>query len=60
MFRRLAERPGVPQLHVRVLRHSFDITYLVSRGDSLTLQRILGYETLEMPPGTWTTLHLRC
>ena len=48
MFRRLADRADVPRLHVHLLRHTFATTYLISGGDSLTLQRILGHETLEM------------
>jgi len=48
VFRRLADKADVPRLHVHLLRHTFATTYLVSGGDSLTLQRILGHETLEM------------
>lgn len=48
MFKRLAKSANVPRLHIHLLRHTFATNYLISGGDSLTLQRILGHETLEM------------
>lgn len=48
LFRRLAKRANVPRLHVHLFRHTFATNYLIGGGDSLTLQRILGHETLEM------------
>jgi len=48
IFRRLAMKAGIPRLHIHLLRHTFATNYLIGDGDSLTLQRILGHETLEM------------
>jgi integrase/recombinase XerC/integrase/recombinase XerD len=48
LFRRIAAKANIPRLHVHLLRHTFATNYLVGGGDSLTLQRILGHETLEM------------
>ncbi len=48
MFSRIAQKADVPRLHVHLLRHTFATSYLISGGDSLTLQRIFGHESLEM------------
>lgn len=45
----IAKKANSPRLHIHQLRrHTFAINYLIGGGDSLTLQRILGHETLEM------------
>ncbi|MFO8101380.1 MAG: tyrosine-type recombinase/integrase [Dehalococcoidia bacterium] len=41
-------KEGIPRLHIHLLRHIFATTYLAGGGDSLTLQRIRGHESLEM------------
>jgi integrase/recombinase XerC/integrase/recombinase XerD len=48
LFRRIALKANIPRLHIHLLRHTFATNYLIGGGDSLTLQRILGHETLEM------------
>lgn len=48
LFKRIAKRSGIPRLHVHLLRHTFATNFLIGGGDSLTLQKILGHETLEM------------
>lgn len=48
LFKRIAVKASIPRLHIHLLRHTFATNYLIEGGDSLTLQRILGHETLEM------------
>jgi site-specific recombinase XerD len=48
VFARLAQRAGVPRLHVHLLRHTMATNYLLSGENPIKLQRILGHETLEM------------
>jgi integrase/recombinase XerC/integrase/recombinase XerD len=48
LFRRIAAKANIPRLHIHLCRHTFATNYLIGGGDSLTLQRILGHETLEM------------
>ena len=47
-MRRIAAKADIPRLHIHLCRHTFATNYLIGGGDSLTLQRILGHETLEM------------
>lgn len=55
IFRRLRERANVPRLHAHLLRHTFAVNYLMNGGDIVTLQMILGHESLEI---TRRYLHL--
>jgi len=48
VFERLAEKAGVPRLHIHLLRHTMATNYLLSGENPIKLQRILGHETLEM------------
>ncbi|MEE8470193.1 MAG: tyrosine-type recombinase/integrase [Dehalococcoidia bacterium] len=48
VFERLANKAGIPRLHIHLLRHTFATNYLLSGENPIKLQRILGHETLEM------------
>jgi site-specific recombinase XerD len=48
IIRRAGRRAGVRGVHPHRLRHTFARKFLMSGGDALTLQRILGHSTLEM------------
>jgi integrase/recombinase XerD len=48
IIRRAGRRASVPGVHPHRLRHTFARKFLMSGGDALTLQRILGHSTLEM------------
>ena len=48
LFHRISMKANIPRLHIHLCRHTFATNYLIGGGDSLTLQRILGHETLEM------------
>jgi integrase/recombinase XerC/integrase/recombinase XerD len=45
---RLKKSSGVDRLHAHLFRHSFAVRYLMNGGDVMTLQRILGHESLEV------------
>ena len=48
VFERLAQKAGIPRLHVHLLRHTMATNYLLSGGSIIKLQRILGHETMDM------------
>lgn len=48
VFERLANKAGIPRLHVHLMRHTFATNYLRTSGNPFRLQRLLGHETLEM------------
>lgn len=48
MLGRLKRTSGVERLHGHLFRHTFAVKYLMNGGDLLTLQRILGHESLEV------------
>jgi site-specific recombinase XerD len=45
---RLKKPSGVDRLHAHLFRHTFAVRYLMNGGDVMTLQRILGHESLEV------------
>ena len=45
---RLKKASGVERLHAHLFRHTFAVKYLMNGGDLITLQRILGHESLEV------------
>ncbi|TET96982.1 MAG: site-specific integrase, partial [Anaerolineales bacterium] len=45
---RLKKASGVRRLHAQLFRDTFAVKYLMNGGDLVTLQWILGYESLEL------------
>ncbi len=45
---RLKKSSGVERIHAHLFRHTFAVKYLMNGGDLVTLQRILGHESLEV------------
>jgi site-specific recombinase XerD len=48
MLQRIGDRAGVPHVHAHRFRHTFAITFLRNGGDLLTLQHLLGHESMAM------------
>jgi site-specific recombinase XerD len=48
VIQRLKKSSGVRRLHAHLFRHTFAVKYLMNGGDIVTLQRILGHESLEV------------
>jgi len=48
VLHRLKKSSGVNRLHAHLFRHTFAVKYLMNGGDVMTLQRILGHESLEI------------
>lgn len=55
LFQKLKKITGIKRLHAHLLRHTFATLYLVNGGDPISLQHILGHESLEI---TKVYLHL--
>lgn len=55
IVQRLADKSGIPRLHLHLFRHTFAVKYLMNGGDLMTLKRILGHTTLQV---TQMYLHL--
>ena len=48
LFARLKERTGIDRLHAHLLRHTFATRFILSGGDSMILQQILGHTSIEV------------
>lgn len=55
LFQKLKKITGITRLHPHLLRHTFATLYLVNGGDPVSLQHILGHESLDI---TLVYLHM--
>ena len=48
IIRRLKKSTGISRLHAHLFRHTFAVKFLTNGGDLITLQAIMGHESLEV------------